>query len=150
MTWNALDSFIDVSSMDSPDCPPAIRIIHLGGNDMTHMSGKALILKVIDDLREYHSRFPMTRIVWSAMIPLLVWGPVHDPQKMHKFRKGVNREVDNFISNGLGSVIQHPEITALKPELFWPDGVHLSDMGLEIFLLELQEGLWAELLSLMG
>ncbi|KAJ7319852.1 hypothetical protein JRQ81_019363, partial [Phrynocephalus forsythii] len=125
-------------------------VVHLGGNDLTGIMGKALILKVMDDLRAYKAQNPSTKIIWSAIVPRLYWGPSHHPKKMHKARKGVNREVARVVSSELGSVIWHPEITARRPELFRPDGVHLSDIGLELFLDDFREGLLAKLLGRLG
>ncbi|KAJ7329210.1 hypothetical protein JRQ81_015384 [Phrynocephalus forsythii] len=144
MSWHA---FLTVTLSDRPDTLPNIVVVHLGGNDLTRMSGKSLILKIIDDLRAFHRTHPLVRVVWSAIIPRLHWGPYHHPQKMHKTRKGVNREVARVVQAEMGSVIWHSNITARDPTLFRLDGVHLSDKGLDIFLQNLKEGLSAELFS---
>ena len=47
-------------------------------------------------------------------------------------------------------MIGHREIRVNRSELFWMDGVHLSDRGLKIFLVDLREGLLLELERLNG
>ena len=42
---------------------------------------------------------------------------------------------------GFGFVIGHPDIRLDRPKLFRIHGVHLSDLGLELFLRDLQRGL---------
>ena len=50
------------------------------------------------------------------------------------------------VCNGLGSVIGHQEIRVNRPELSLHNGMHLSDIGLEIFLADLG-GLLLELVG---
>ena len=51
---------------------------------------------------------------------------------------------------GLGLVISHPEIVSHRPELYRNDGVHLSELGMGLFLKDLQGGLRDEMFSLGG
>ncbi|KAJ7329939.1 hypothetical protein JRQ81_016113, partial [Phrynocephalus forsythii] len=71
----------------SAGCPPTIVVIYLGGNDLTQVLGKTLILQVIDDLNKFYLRFLGTRILWSVLIPCLECRSVNDPKKVHKARK---------------------------------------------------------------
>ena len=48
-----------------------------------------------------------------------------------------------------GSVILYPDIRVSCPELYREDGLHLSDLGLDLFLPDLQGGLRAEIFSLV-
>ncbi|KAJ7327114.1 hypothetical protein JRQ81_016873 [Phrynocephalus forsythii] len=144
MLWDGFSEFL---SQSSPYVPPDILVIHLGGNDLAQMPGKELILKVTADLSAFNSHFPQTRLVWFTLVPHIVWRSAHDPRQMDKARKGVNKEVARAFRNSLCSVTQQPEIRFSHPELNRQDGVHLSDLGLEIFLRDLQGSLEAELLS---
>lgn len=51
---------------------------------------------------------------------------------------------------GLESVVRYPGIRLEQPMLLRPDDVHLLDMGLGVFLQDLQGGLRAENFSLRG
>ena len=61
---------------------------------------------------------------------------------MEPKRKFINRVIRRFRTyNGRGVFIDHPEITADTPGLYKPDGVHLSDIGSDIFMLDIREAL---------
>ena len=65
-------------------------------------------------------------------------------------QRGVNHKVCREVCNGLGLVIGHQEIRVNRPELFRHNGVHLLNMGLEIFLKDFKGGLLLELERLDG
>lgn len=54
------------------------------------------------------------------------------------------------VRNGLGSVVDHPQLRVEGPDLFRVDGVNLYDMELDLFLQNLQGGLHAEVFSCDG
>ena len=131
--------------------PPNVLGIHLGGNDLAKLGGKALILDVIRDRRKLNAKHPAMHIIWLAVILRMVWWDEQQVQCINTARRCVNREVCRAEHNGLGSVIGYPEFQVNRPELFQRDGVHLSDMGLEIFLKNLYGGgLLLELEELCG
>ena len=69
---------------------------------------------------------------------------------VNKAWQGINKEVCRFICSGLELLIGHPRIQVGKPDLFRSDGVRLSDMGLDMFLEDIKEGLLSELVRLCG
>ncbi|KAJ7324610.1 hypothetical protein JRQ81_017630, partial [Phrynocephalus forsythii] len=91
-----------------------------------------------------------TRILWSALIPRLVWRSAHDPLLVDEALRRVNGEVANFLRHGRGFVIAHPGISGHAPHVYGRDRVQLSDPGLDIFLSDLRGGLRAELLGWLG
>uniref|UniRef100_A0ABM5FLU4 1-alkyl-2-acetylglycerophosphocholine esterase n=1 Tax=Pogona vitticeps TaxID=103695 RepID=A0ABM5FLU4_9SAUR len=125
--------------------PPDILVIHLGGNDLAQHPGKALVLDILRDLRWLQSRYPVMRIVWSTIVPRLVWKDARVALEVNMARRNVNREVCRALCKGLGSVIGHHRIRFDRPELFRRDGIHLSDLGLDVFLEDIKGGLRAEL-----
>ncbi|KAJ7329851.1 hypothetical protein JRQ81_016025, partial [Phrynocephalus forsythii] len=60
------------------------QMIDLGGNDLARMPAKELILKVIADLRAFNLQFPQNRLVWSALVPCLMWRSAPEPQQVDK------------------------------------------------------------------
>ena len=79
-----------------------------------------------------------------------MWWDERQVQSVNIARRKLNREVCRAKGEGLESVIGHPEIQANRPELFRHNGVHLSDMGLEMFLTNIKGGLLLELQELGG
>lgn len=111
--------------------------------------GKALIMQVIEDLRLIKSLWPGVKVIWSKIIPRKSWCNAMDPRVMNKTHKNTNCDIKDPLCAGLGQFLLHPEISDDKPELNQADGVHLSEVGLDIFIRDLQQGL-CESLGLSG
>ena len=108
-----------------------------------------MILDVIHDLRWLRVTYPAMSILWSTIIPQLMWRVERHAQHVNTVRRSVHREVYRAVCHGLRSVIGHQEICGDRPELFRHDGVHLSERGLDIFLKDIQGGLLLELEKLV-
>lgn len=50
---------------------PDVLLVHLGGNDLGLLKGKALVIQVKEDLSAICQQWLGLTIVWSAMIPRL-------------------------------------------------------------------------------
>lgn len=120
---------------------PDILVIHLGGNDLGLIQGKALVMQVLQDLLLIKSRWPGVKILWSAIIPWKTWHYAIDPKAMKGVRRNANREIRRALLGGLGQIIEQPELMADKPDLYRRDGVHFSEVGMDIFLRDIQQGL---------
>lgn len=48
-------------------------VVHLGGNDLGLVKGKALIIQAKEDFAEIQRQWPGVLIVWLAMVPRRVW-----------------------------------------------------------------------------
>lgn len=121
--------------------PPKVLVIHLGGNDLGLVKGKALILQAHADFQLIRERWPGTLIVWSAMVPRRVWRGALNPLAIDKARRKANRELQRILESGIGVFLPHPSINAGQSELYRHDGVHLSERGMDIFLEDLRHGL---------
>lgn len=53
--------------------PPHLLVLHLGGNDLGFMNGKVLVIQAHDDIRAIQRHWPGVLVLWSAIIPWLVW-----------------------------------------------------------------------------
>ena len=122
-------------------CPPQVLGLHLGGNDMGLLTGKALIMQAKADFERIWELWPSTWIVWSDMLPRRTWREGWFPQGLNRAVKKVNREIRLALMYRRGWVINHPEIFIHRADLYRPDGVHLSDVGNDIFLHDLHVGL---------
>lgn len=48
-------------------------VIHLGSNDLGLMKGKTLVIQAHEDLHWIKKQWPVVLIIWSAMLPKMVW-----------------------------------------------------------------------------
>ncbi|XP_054830943.1 uncharacterized protein LOC129326671 [Eublepharis macularius] len=120
---------------------PHILVIHLGGNDLGLLHGRALSLQAKWDLREILRRWPDVLIMWSAMLPRRVWREARDRRAIERARMKANRAIQKALGDGLGVYLPHPRIRAEVAGLYRKDGVHLSEAGNQIFLNDLRQGL---------
>lgn len=121
--------------------PPHVLLVHLGGNDLGLMKGKALVIQAVHDLHYIQAEWPGVLIVWSAMLPRLVWRGEGDPRCLDLARRKANRELKKALQAGLGVFLPHPGIQVTSRDLYRDDGVHLSDKGNDLFLQDLRQGL---------
>lgn len=120
---------------------PQVLVIHLGGNDLGMLKRKALVIQARLDLQKIREAWPDVRILWSAIVPRRVWRDVTDPGAMDRALKKVNREIRKSLREGVDGFIPHPCLKANLPNLYRQDGVHLSELGNDIFLQDLRQGL---------
>ncbi|KAJ7319881.1 hypothetical protein JRQ81_019392 [Phrynocephalus forsythii] len=114
MLWNG---FMELASQDSPAMETDILLVHLGSNNLTQMPGILLVLKILVGLRFLKDRCSRLTLVWLAIIPRMVWRKDCNPVQVDKARRKVNREVATAMREGLGAVIEHPNIVVSFPEL---------------------------------
>ena len=138
MLW---DVFLQAVSHGPHVSPSDIFVMYLGGNDLAKCSGKALLIAIIQDLNLLKAEHPGMSILWSTMIPRMSWRADCSPQCVNKAHRQVNREVCHAVCKGLGTVIGHLDIHLDQLELFRSNGVHLLDLGMDLFLQDLQRGL---------
>lgn len=60
---------------------------------------------------------------------------------MNKAHRNADCEIKRVLQCGLGQYLHHSELSAERHELYWMDGIHLAEEGLDIFLEDLQQGL---------
>ncbi|MES9883958.1 MAG: SGNH/GDSL hydrolase family protein [Sedimenticola sp.] len=141
LRWGALRQKIQYAAIHG-SAPKAI-VIALGSNDLGLTKGCPLIHDMRRDLHAVQAMFPETKIIFSALLPRLVWLRTDIPvDKIETKRKQINRTVRRFVTNILhGSFVSHPDITADCPGMYHTDGVHLSDIGNDLFMLNIKEAL---------
>lgn len=97
---------------------PHVLLIHLGGNDLGLLKGKALVLQAREDLCVIQRRLPGMTIVWSAMVPRRAWRNARHLGAVEKVRKKVNREFQVCLEKGLAHYLPHPVLSPLDGSLY--------------------------------
>lgn len=69
-------------------------ILHLGGNDVGHTKTYNLIDRIKHDLNHLSMSSPNTTIVFSDIIPRLLWLSHPELKKFEKIRNRVNHSVE--------------------------------------------------------
>nr|XP_060644484.1 uncharacterized protein LOC132783356 isoform X1 [Anolis sagrei ordinatus] len=144
------DGLIPLLFQDRSGPPPDVLVLHLGGNDLGLLNGRALYLQARADILRIWQAWPRVHIAWSAVIPRLRWPGGGDVKKLEKARKRVNRAMRTALARGRGSYILHRDITHDKTQLYRSDGIHLSDLGNHQFLADLHLGIKEVLRGLVG
>lgn len=112
------------------DTPPRALCIHLGGNDIESMSLCRIFALMRSGLKYIHAAFVDARLVWVDILPRLTWSR---GSKEDKKRRRVNRFGRQLCRHLKGDFLS-TEIDNLTPGFYRRDGVHLSQVGLEMFL----------------
>ena len=137
MKWESLMGELtggNISSTSSVIC------VHLGSNDISYNSAPALIEKMKQTLQFCFTNYPNSKIVYSELLSRRVWRKLsHEEGERRRIK--VNKEISDFVRSNGGLVICHNQIRWEEKKLFRDDGVHLSDMGNDIFLKDLEENL---------
>ncbi|CAC5390987.1 unnamed protein product [Mytilus coruscus] len=141
MKWKNLLPSVEENLRCYP--PPQILIIHLGSNDLYLIKGKKLIEQIRLDIMRLHVLLPNLSLVWSEILLRRYWHLAENQVAINSTRKRVNAAVRNIFREELnhGLVICHPNIKAQERDLFRHDGVHLSDVGNDVFLNNVQGAL---------
>ncbi|XP_071979829.1 uncharacterized protein [Engystomops pustulosus] len=148
LRWlQALPELVDISRYAEA---PSILVLHLGGNDLCFVHLGELIALIQSDLERFSSFFSRFILVWSEILPRAVWEGARDVAAIKRGRRLLNTRVSRFVTERGGVVVRHRELEGDNRGLLLPDGVHLSDIGLDIFLSDLQDGIDRALQLLLG
>ncbi|XP_019222016.1 uncharacterized protein si:dkeyp-121d4.3 isoform X3 [Oreochromis niloticus] len=138
MTWSQLLPQLHQLKVTWPN--PDVLILHLGGNDLSTDSPTDLLASVKKDLTSMRSIFPQCVLVWSNILPRRVWRHSADSHEVDLVRTTVNRRIQNIISELGGTSLTHDNIRCgANTGLYRVDGVHLSQKGIDVFNLNLQD-----------
>ena len=136
MGWDEL--LFEFESLVSVWPEPNILILHLGGNDIGQMRTLDLIFGIRDTIQILRESYPQLVIVFSEIVPRLRWLDAGVCRPFEKVRKRVNKAVEKFMVNVTGFSYRHIDLEGGLPGLYRSDGVHLSEVGLDIFNMALQ------------
>ena len=121
--------------------PPKYLIIHCGGNDIPLIPNGDLIFQIKRYITNISLMLPNTTIIWSDIMPRSNWRFAIDNSAVDLTRIRINRAIRIFVQKLGGKVIMHRDFDDQHTSLFDSDGVHLSYIGNDIFINELQSAL---------
>lgn len=84
---------------------PHILIIHLGGNNLGLIKGKALV---------WHARYDFVEIKRCCLAGLVCHDSKEGMEVMKKVQKGANQEIHRILEQGLGFYVPHPDISVFR------------------------------------
>lgn len=147
LKWEGLIPMIEKSLLTQP--LPQILIIQLGSNDLGIVKGKELIELIRCDILRLRTLYPDLKLIWSEILQRRYWHNANNQVAIETSRKRVNLAIKNIFLNEIqkGCIIRHPNITVKEKSLFRYDGVHLSDVGNNIYLNNIQGALEAFAIS---
>ncbi|CAG2238307.1 unnamed protein product [Mytilus edulis] len=120
---------------------PSFLVIQLGSNDLGISTSEKLFSDIECDLLRLHALYPALKIIWSDILMRRYWHNANCGQAIERARKRVNLRVKNLVLSIGGCAIRHSNIRAKESNLFRYDGTHLSKIGNDIYLNNLQGAL---------
>ncbi|XP_071129598.1 uncharacterized protein [Mytilus edulis] len=120
---------------------PHALILHCGGNDIGNVPCGALLYHIKFTIAILSQMLPNCSLIWSSILPRRSWRYSSDDHAMEVTRKRINRGVRSDILQHGGYVIKYPDFDDRHPALYSDDGVHLSFIGNDIFLNQIQSAL---------
>ncbi|XP_077779613.1 uncharacterized protein LOC144326732 [Podarcis muralis] len=122
--------------------PPDAIVIQLGENDLTSRKSADLLGSIKRDLNALAALCPRTTVFWSSLLKRIEWRGAQSCLAIERTRKLVNRAVARWVRFMFGRVIRHDRIRIGDQALYRNDGVHLSDLGNDIWLASVSKSIW--------
>ncbi|XP_031758456.1 uncharacterized protein LOC116410934 isoform X2 [Xenopus tropicalis] len=129
---------------------PLVLVIHAGGNDLGAVKVAELITIIKSDLERCASLFTNPIILWSEIVPRLTWRGARDLDAIDRARRLLNTRISRFVRNKGWVAWRHIHLEGDTYRFMTQDGVHLNDIGQDIFLSGLQDGIERALGLLVG
>lgn len=140
MRWESFTPSVDANMRTEPR--PDWLLIQLGSNDICLIKSKELIENIKSDVLRLHALFPNLKFIWSEILPRRYWHFAEGHKSTENTRKRVNKAVRKIFLEDipLGYAIRHPNIKEKERSLYRHDGCHMSDIGNDIYLQNIQAG----------
>jgi lysophospholipase L1-like esterase len=117
---------------------PHVIIVHCGANNIGRTKLWSLVRLLQSTVLEIKKLFPSAKLVWSSLLPRFNWRYSTRVKAMESARARINREGIKLVASRGGAFIKHPQFEAKPIQLYHSDGVHLSQLGNDLFLNNLQ------------
>lgn len=113
--------------------PPKVIVIHLGGNDLP-IHALRFLFKAINDAVDYMAEaFPDAKLVWVEILDRLNWGVSKDELKAIYLKRKRLNQFGRRIFKGENRSVLKVDIDTSTPGFYRGDGIHLSDVGLDMY-----------------
>ena len=143
MLWSDLRQVLN--EMVTGGVTPDVLVLHLGENDLGNRRGIMILKDMKEDMQEIGKRWAGTHIMWTEWVPRRKWRGAIRPAAIDRARRKVNAEMRGFCRQRGFGMVEHKGIIYKEAGFFRDDGVHLSLVGLEMYLLNLREAVAAAL-----
>lgn len=80
-------------------------------------------------------------LVWSEVVPRVTWQGACDAGAVERARLTFNSRMSRFVRSWAAVIIRHRQLEGDNRGHMREDGVHLNEIGLDIFLSGLQDRL---------
>lgn len=127
-----------------------ILVLHAGGNDVWSMRMEELLTLMKADLDRIPEFFHHVVIVWSEIIPRVVWQGARNGEAVERARRNINARMARFVRSRGWVVVRHRDLEGDNRRFMAPDGVHLEGDGLGMFLGGLRSGIEQAIFLLGG
>lgn len=101
-------------------------------------------------MERFKSFFQDLILVWSEIIPRVVWSGARNHAAIERARRLINSRVSRWVRSAGGVVVRHRQLEGDNRQLISDDNVHPNDIGLDIFLSGLQDGIERAVFLLVG
>ncbi|XP_068096210.1 uncharacterized protein [Hyperolius riggenbachi] len=118
---------------------PDVVVLHLGGNDLGKSNTRSLLWRMKENMLRLRGLLPNTIFAFSEIIPRLVWLSHRELFFLERIRRRVNFAISKFMPAINGVSFRHLELEGGLRSLYRNDLVHLSEIGLDIFNMGLQD-----------
>lgn len=133
MSWADFNHSLQLRILFQP--PPKMIFINLGGNDMTACSMLRIFNWIHQGLDTLAAAYPDSYLVWCDILQRLHWGDTPEQNiVMESKRRRVNRFGRQQVRLHVKGEILIHDIDYQTPGFFRADGIHLSDVGLDMYL----------------
>ncbi len=139
MRWDELVPKIENLLKKKYEHPPDILVIHCGGNNLGYRKLHKFRHNIRSELSKVRVLLPNCKIVWSQILPRLIWRASQNSWALNRAATRVNNLAAWQCVQSGGGYVKYPEIGWKEPGLFEEDGVHLSSFGNDLFLYRLQQ-----------
>lgn len=112
---------------------PFVLVLHDGCNYLNFLRMGELLSLMKVNIERYSGLFPELDLVWSVIIPWVVWQWARDTGVVEQVRRLVNAHMFHFMRNWEGVVVRHRQLEEDSSHHMRSDMVHLNKIGLEIF-----------------
>lgn len=114
--------------------PPSVILVHLGGNDLSKLTTLSMMAIIRKGLKYVRRAAPECHLVWVDILPRFDYRVLESAwESIDQKRMRVNRFGHAMMTKLHGHVLS-PDIDLETPGFFRPDGVHLSDVGNDMYI----------------